>query len=95
MVLFQAIKSVCPNGEPFHLAGYSFGAIVAQEMALRFQDGQSSPSSLILLDGSSSMVYIPDDIQVNATVKLHLAAIGVDVDVSTNVLIIISVVLPG
>ena len=64
------------------MAGYSFGAVVAQEMALRLQESQSTPLSLILLDGSSRMLNIPDNIQTTADVKLRLAAIGVDIDVS-------------
>ena len=53
----QAIKDFCPD-EDFHLAGYSFGACVVQEMALQMQEeGQSKRLlSLTLLDGSHKLV---------------------------------------
>merc|ERR1712032_971781 len=50
----QLIRSVQPSG-PIHLAGYSFGAVVAFEMSLQLED-KDSLGSLNLLDGSHSYV---------------------------------------
>ncbi|MFF4896113.1 amino acid adenylation domain-containing protein [Streptomyces sp. NPDC001068] len=44
------IRSVQPQG-PYHLLGWSFGAVVAHEMAVRLQADGAEPGSLILLDG--------------------------------------------
>ena len=53
----QTLKEIHPEGV-VRLAGYSFGACVAVEMALQLQQQDSSGSvqSLILLDGSHSFV---------------------------------------
>ena len=41
------------SNQEFHLAGYSFGAVLAQEMALQCQEKHPNIlKSLILLDGS-------------------------------------------
>jgi len=50
----QLAKSVQPSG-PIHLVGYSFGAVVAFEMALQLE-AESTLGSLTLLDGSHSYV---------------------------------------
>ena len=60
---------------------------MVQEMALRFQDIHSPPLSLILLDGSKNILKVPEDIRSNRVtvptpVKLFLAGMGLDVDVS-------------
>ncbi|MFD4506428.1 amino acid adenylation domain-containing protein [Streptomyces sp. NPDC058457] len=44
------IRSVQPRG-PYHLLGWSFGAVVAHEMAVRLQADGEEAGSLILLDG--------------------------------------------
>ena len=49
--MFQALEDICPHGD-FHLCGYSFGAVLAQEVALQFEARSRRPNSLILLDGS-------------------------------------------
>lgn len=48
----KMMKTVCQNG-PVRLAGYSFGACVAIEMALQLQQ-QYGVQSLVLIDGSQS-----------------------------------------
>lgn len=50
----QQIRSVQPEG-PIHLAGYSFGAVIAFELALQLE-AASSLGSLSMLDGSHSYV---------------------------------------
>lgn len=50
------MRSVQPHG-PYNVAGYSFGAGVAFEMALQLQkEDAKNVSNLILLDGSHSFV---------------------------------------
>jgi len=46
------------GSKPFHLAGYSFGACVAIEMAIQMNDKQdkSTLKTLTLLDGSHKFV---------------------------------------
>jgi len=53
----QRLKEIHPDGV-VRLAGYSFGACVAVEMALQLQQQSSSSGvkSLVLLDGSHSFV---------------------------------------
>jgi len=53
----QSLKVIHPGGT-IRLAGYSFGACVAVEMALQLQQqqGPGSVQSLVLLDGSHSFV---------------------------------------
>jgi len=53
----QRMREIHPSGT-VRLAGYSFGACVAVEMALQLQqqDASGSVQSLILLDGSHSFV---------------------------------------
>jgi len=55
----QRIKDIHPDGV-IRLAGYSFGASVAIEMALQLQQqaepGSDGVQSLVLLDGSHSFV---------------------------------------
>ncbi len=41
---------------PFQLAGYSFGACVALEMAMQLEAASETISSLVLLDGSHQYV---------------------------------------
>lgn len=53
----QRMKTVCPDGV-VRLAGYSFGACVAMEMALQLQQQSCGGvvQSLLLLDGSHSFI---------------------------------------
>ena len=53
----QEVKKVQPQG-PYNIAGYSFGAAVAFEMALQLQkeEGTQAVKQLIMLDGSHSFV---------------------------------------
>ena len=52
----QRMKAIHPGGT-IRLAGYSFGACVAVEMALQLQQNDAgSVQSLVLLDGSHSFV---------------------------------------
>jgi len=53
----QRMKAIYPDGA-VRLAGYSFGACVAVEMALQLQQQASGASvqSLVLLDGSHSFI---------------------------------------
>jgi len=53
----QTMKAIHPGGT-IRLAGYSFGACVAVEMALQLQQQNDAGSvqSLVLLDGSHSFV---------------------------------------
>ena len=53
-VSLQLVRSVQPEG-PIYLAGYSFGGVVAFELALQLE-AAGSLASLILLDGSHSYV---------------------------------------
>ena len=61
-VCFQVIRNVCKAG-PLHLAGFSFGCIVVQEMLLQLQASQYDVRSVFLLDGSTQFT------------KLHMAKI--------------------
>ena len=58
----QRMRAIHPSGT-VRLAGYSFGACVAVEMALQLQqqDASGSVQSLILLDGSHSSVAAHTD----------------------------------
>lgn len=49
------MKKVEPEG-PYNIAGYSFGAAVAFEMALQVQQNGGIVSQLILVDGSHSLM---------------------------------------
>ncbi|XP_077520061.1 fatty acid synthase-like [Amblyomma americanum] len=51
----QKLKKVQPTG-PYHLAGYSFGAAVAFELAVQLQASGASVNSLTLLDGAPRYV---------------------------------------
>ncbi|GAU91939.1 hypothetical protein RvY_04096 [Ramazzottius varieornatus] len=51
----KEVKKIQPEG-PYNLAGYSFGAGIAFEMALQLQESNETVSNLILLDGSHSFV---------------------------------------
>ncbi|KAK8782542.1 hypothetical protein V5799_016118 [Amblyomma americanum] len=51
----QKLKQVQPTG-PYHLAGYSFGAAVAFELAVQLQASGASVNSLTLLDGAPRYV---------------------------------------
>ncbi|XP_075724817.1 fatty acid synthase-like isoform X2 [Rhipicephalus microplus] len=50
-VYVQRIREVQPEG-PYHLAGYSFGGMVAFEMAVQMQASGESVGSLTFLDGA-------------------------------------------
>ncbi|KAK8766017.1 hypothetical protein V5799_007198 [Amblyomma americanum] len=50
-IYLQKLTQVQPTG-PYHLAGYSFGATLAFEMAVQLQNSGASVDSLTLLDGS-------------------------------------------
>jgi len=74
--LIQRLKSIHPSGK-VRLAGYSFGACVAIEMALQLQKQDSaadSVQSLVLLDGSHSFVAAYTD-----RTRQRLALSGEDV----------------
>merc|ERR1712089_17399 len=54
----QLVRSHQPEG-PIHLAGYSFGAMVAFEMSLQLEaENCSSLGSLSLLDGSQTHILL-------------------------------------
>lgn len=85
----QAIQDTC-KGQPFHLAGYSFGSCIVEEMALLFQSRQSDDFvSLILLDGSHTWVpTVVDSLDKNQdnvelkTMNMVFESIGLDLKVS-------------
>ena len=52
----QVLRSKQPQG-PYQLAGYSFGGIIAWEMARQLEAGGESPPLLILLDTNSRDSY--------------------------------------
>ncbi|KAK8766021.1 hypothetical protein V5799_007202, partial [Amblyomma americanum] len=54
-VVLEKLMEVQPTG-PYHLAGYSFGAAVAFEMALQMQVAGVSVASVTLLDGAPCYV---------------------------------------
>ena len=54
-IFFQTVVDICPNG-PYRLAGYSFGACVALEMAHQLGSASRHVDAVILLDGSHSFV---------------------------------------
>ncbi len=54
-MLFQLIQQQQPQG-PYTLAGYSFGACVAFEMAVQLQTAGEKLDTLLLLDGSHAYV---------------------------------------
>ena len=59
LLIFQIIESLCPAGAPFYLGGYSYGAVVAQELALQLQEKQKTcPRSVILLDCSHNWASV-------------------------------------
>ena len=49
-----------PTG-PYRLAGYSFGAGIALEMALQLEKTEGGVASMVLLDGSHSFVSAYSD----------------------------------
>ena len=61
----QHVNSVDPHG-PYQIAGYSFGALLAYEMACQltaaYPDQPDIVKSLILLDGSHRYVYLQTDV---------------------------------
>ena len=59
--LIQQIKSIDAKG-PYQLVGYSYGAMVAFEMACQLQKQQEKVSSLVLLDGSHQFFNLHTDI---------------------------------
>ena len=83
----QAIQQIS-KGKPFHLAGFSFGAVCAQEIALQFQEDDRSDDilSLILLDSSHKTTRACKEAQVKypniLTIQLY-RGMGLDFLVST------------
>ncbi|MFE7610624.1 non-ribosomal peptide synthetase [Streptomyces celluloflavus] len=76
----RRIKEVQPAG-PYHLLGWSFGATVAQEMAVRLQAEGDEVALLALLDGYPAVPgaadpVLPDD--AAAMFAALLASLGLD-----------------
>ena len=86
--IFQLITEQC-RGEAFHLAGYSFGACIALEMATQIQNSKPEGlSSLTLLDGSHKIIHKFVDIVRNerTDVRHQLELILVnDIEVNAKV----------
>jgi len=81
-VVVQRMKAIQPDGA-IRLAGYSFGACVAIEMALQLQQqADVTVESLVLLDGSHSFATYLD----NSKERMMLSGFTADV----NVIIILS-----
>jgi len=78
-VVVQRMKAIQPN-RVIRLAGYSFGACIAIEMALQLkQQADVTVESLVLLDGSHSFAtYIDNNLQ-----RMTLSKLTADTDVTT------------
>jgi len=52
----QQVKTIQPKG-PYNIAGYSFGCVIALEMALQLQkEDKSLVKNLVFLDGSHKYI---------------------------------------
>ncbi|MFJ3789523.1 amino acid adenylation domain-containing protein [Kitasatospora sp. NPDC090091] len=76
----RQIRAVQPDG-PYHLLGWSFGAVVAQAMAVRLQAEGGEVALLALLDGAPAarpaLPAAPSDEPVDTLAEL-LASLGYD-----------------
>ncbi|MFD0346387.1 thioesterase domain-containing protein [Kitasatospora aburaviensis] len=76
----RQIRAVQPDG-PYHLLGWSFGAVVAQAMAVRLQAEGGAVALLALLDGApaarTTRPAAPSDDPVDTLAEL-LASLGYD-----------------
>ncbi|XP_076049052.1 fatty acid synthase-like [Oratosquilla oratoria] len=82
--LIKEILQIHPEG-PLHIAGYSFGATVAFEIALQLQALDRPPKSLIFLDGSHSYVAGVVDTYRNRKGKLTSAKNDDEIEKYTSV----------
>ncbi|WP_344571206.1 alpha/beta fold hydrolase, partial [Kitasatospora viridis] len=76
----RQIRELCPDG-PYHLLGWSFGAVVAQEMAVRLQAEGAEVGVLALLDGApvtADPAADPSDDEPVDTLAELLISLGYD-----------------
>ncbi len=74
----KAIQSIKKSG-PYYLGGWSFGGLVAYEVAKKLQEKGEEVLNVILID-SFNRDLMDEDMQTDATIKQDLLAEGIDID---------------